>query len=392
MPVYSALPPEMQTRVFEPSASGSRKVVIATNIAETSLTIDGIFYVIDPGFVKLNVHLSKNAIDSLQIVPIAQSQAKQRAGRAGRTGPGKCYRLYTEQAYQNEMLPTAVPEIQRTNLATTVLQLKALGIDDLINFDFVDAPPIDAFVMALDQLHSLSALDGDGLITPLGRQMADFPLEPSLSKMLITSVSLQCSDEILTIVSLLSVSNIFYRPKDQQSTADQMKAKFRTNEGDHSTLLAVYNSWIKHKLSHSWCYEHFLQHRSLKQARDVRRQLEGLMQRFKLKIIACDENVDRIQKAICSSFFLNAAKKLPKGGGYLTLVDSQVVYMHPSSVLYNNKPQWIVYVGLVKTTKEYMREVVAIDPRWLVELVPEFFQFTDPYRMKQMKIEMFTCN
>ena len=165
-------------------------------------------------------------MDALVVTPISQAQAKQRAGRAGRTGPGKCYRLYTERAYRDEMLATPVPEIQRTNLAATVLQLKAMGINDLIHFDFMDAPPVEAMIHALEMLHTLSALDDEGLLTRLGRRMAEFPLEPNLSKMLIMSVHLQCSDEILTIVSMLSVQNVFYRPKEKQALADQRKAKF----------------------------------------------------------------------------------------------------------------------------------------------------------------------
>eukprot|EP00965_Chrysotila_dentata_P094309 3117951-Pleurochrysis_carterae.AAC.1 len=144
LPVYSALPSEMQTRIFEPAPPGARKVVVATNIAEASLTIDGIYYVVDPGFVKQKCYNAKVGMDSLVVVPISQASARQRAGRAGRTGPGKCYRLYTEQAYKNEMLPTSVPEIQRTNLGNTVLQMKAMGVNDLLNFDFMDAPPVQA--------------------------------------------------------------------------------------------------------------------------------------------------------------------------------------------------------------------------------------------------------
>jgi ATP-dependent RNA helicase DHX8/PRP22 len=153
LPVYSALPSEMQTRIFEPAPPGTRKVVLATNIAETSLTIDGIYYVVDPGFVKQKVYNPKSGMDSLVVTPISQQQAKQRAGRAGRTGPGKCYRLYTERAFRDEMLENAVPEIQRTNLSTTLLQLKAMGINDLLAFDFMDAPPTETMVMALENLY-----------------------------------------------------------------------------------------------------------------------------------------------------------------------------------------------------------------------------------------------
>ncbi|KAL1138050.1 hypothetical protein AAG570_009745 [Ranatra chinensis] len=384
LPVYSALPSEMQTRIFEAAPPGSRKVVIATNIAETSLTIDGIYYVVDPGFVKQKVYNSKTGMDSLVVTPISQAQAKQRAGRAGRTGPGKCYRLYTERAYRDEMLPTPVPEIQRTNLATTVLQLKTMGINDLLHFDFMDAPPVESLIMALEQLHSLSALDDEGLLTRLGRRMAEFPLEPNLSKMLIMSVHLQCSDEILTIVSMLSVQNVFYRPKDKQALADQKKAKFNQAEGDHLTLLAVYNSWKNNKFSNAWCYENFVQIRTLKRAQDVRKQLLGIMDRHKLDVVSAGKNTVRVQKTVCSGFFRNAAKKDPQEG-YRTLVDSQVVYIHPSSALFNRQPEWVVYHELVQTTKEYMREVTTIDPRWLVEFAPAFFKFSDPTKLSKFK-------
>ncbi|CAG9861883.1 unnamed protein product [Phyllotreta striolata] len=384
LPVYSALPSEMQTRIFEPAPPGSRKVVIATNIAETSLTIDGIYYVVDPGFVKQKVYNSKTGMDSLVVTPISQAQAKQRAGRAGRTGPGKCYRLYTERAYRDEMLPTPVPEIQRTNLATTVLQLKTMGINDLLHFDFMDAPPVESLIMALEQLHSLSALDDEGLLTRLGRRMAEFPLEPNLCKMLIMSVALQCSDEILTIVSMLSVQNVFYRPKDKQALADQKKAKFNQPEGDHLTLLAVYNSWKNNKFSNAWCYENFVQIRTLKRAQDVRKQLLGIMDRHKLDVVSAERNTVRVQKAICSGFFRNAGKKDPQEG-YRTLVDSQVVYIHPSSALFNRQPEWVIYHELVQTTKEYMREVTTIDPKWLVEFAPAFFKFSDPTKLSKFK-------
>ncbi|XP_038215388.1 ATP-dependent RNA helicase DHX8 [Zerene cesonia] len=384
LPVYSALPSEMQTRIFEPAPPGSRKVVIATNIAETSLTIDGIYYVVDPGFVKQKVYNSKTGMDSLVVTPISQAAAKQRAGRAGRTGPGKCYRLYTERAYRDEMLPTPVPEIQRTNLATTVLQLKTMGINDLLHFDFMDAPPVESLIMALEQLHSLSALDSEGLLTRLGRRMAEFPLEPNLSKILIMSVALQCSDEILTIVSMLSVQNVFYRPKDKQALADQKKAKFNQPEGDHLTLLAVYNSWKNNKFSNAWCYENFVQIRTLKRAQDVRKQLLGIMDRHKLDVVSAGKNTVRVQKTICSGFFRNAAKKDPQEG-YRTLVDSQVVYIHPSSALFNRQPEWVIYHELVQTTKEYMREVTTIDPKWLVEFAPAFFKFSDPTKLSKFK-------
>ena len=384
LPVYSALPSEMQTRIFDPAPVGSRKVVIATNIAETSLTIDGIYYVVDPGFVKQKVYNSKSGLDALVITPISQAQAKQRSGRAGRTGPGKCYRLYTERAYRDEMLPSAVPEIQRTNLASTVLSLKAMGINDLLSFDFMDPPPMDTMIMAMEQLHSLSALDDEGLLTRLGRRMAEFPLEPPLSKMLIQSVHLGCSEEVLTIVSMLSVQNVFYRPKDKQAVADQKKSNFHQPEGDHLTLLAVYNAWKNNRMSNSWCYENFVQSRSLRRADDIRRQMLGIMDRHKLDVVSCGKAVSKVQKAICSGFFRNSARKDPQEG-FKTLTDNQNVYVHPSSSLYNRQPDWVIYHELVLTTKEYMRECIALDPKWLVEFAPAFYKFGDPTKLSKRK-------
>ncbi|KAL8463971.1 hypothetical protein ACS0TY_033783 [Phlomoides rotata] len=226
LPVYSALPSEMQSRIFEPAPPGKRKVVVATNIAEASLTIDDIFYVIDPGFAKQNVYNPKQGLDSLVITPISQASAKQRAGRAERTGPGKCYRLYTESAFHNEMSPTSIPEIQRINLGMTVLNLKGMGINDLLSFDFMDPPTPQALISAMEQLYSLGALDEEGLLTKLGRKMAEFPLFPPLSKMLLASVDLGCSDEILTIIAMIRTGNIFYRPREKQAQADQKRAKF----------------------------------------------------------------------------------------------------------------------------------------------------------------------
>ncbi|XP_065666929.1 ATP-dependent RNA helicase DHX8 isoform X2 [Hydra vulgaris] len=386
LPVYSSLPSEVQTRIFDPAPPGSRKVVIATNIAETSLTIDGIHYVVDPGFVKQNVYNSKSGIDQLVVTPISQAQAKQRAGRAGRTGPGKCYRLYTERAYRDEMLSTNVPEIQRTNLASVILTLKAMGINDLISFDFMDPPPMETLTTALEALHSLSALDDEGLLTRLGRRMAEFPLPPQLSKMLIQSVHLACSDEILSIVSMLSVQNVFYRPKEKQAIADQKKAKFHQIEGDHMTLLAVYNAWKNSKFSNAWCFENFVQARSLKRAQDVRKQLLGIMDRHKLDIVSCGKNTVRAQKAIVSGYFRNAAKKDPQEG-YKTQTDNQAVYIHPSSALFNRQPEWVVYHELVLTTKEYMREVTSVDPKWLVEFAPAFYKFADKNKLSKRKRE-----
>ncbi|KAH9964170.1 P-loop containing nucleoside triphosphate hydrolase protein [Russula dissimulans] len=340
LPIYSALPSEVQSRVFEPTPPGARKVVIATNVAETSLTIPGIYY--------QNAYDPRLGMDSLV-----------RSGRAGRT----------EAAYRNEMLPNSIPDIQRTNLAHTILMLKAMGINDLLSFDFMDPPPAPTMLTALEALYALSALDDEGLLTRLGRKMADFPMEPPLAKMLIASVELGCSEEILSIVAMLSVQSVFYRPKEKQAQADSKKAKFHQAEGDHLTLLAVYNGWKASNFSNPWCYENFIQARSMRRAQDVRKQLLGIMDR-------AGRDFNRVRRAICSGFFRHAAKKDPQEG-YKTLVEGTPVYIHPSSALFNRAPEWCIYHELILTTREYCHNVLAVEPKWLVEVAPQFFKVAD---------------
>ena len=214
--------------------------------------------------------------------------------------------------------------------------------------------------------------------------MAEFPLEPSLSKILLTSVELACSDEVLTIVAMLSVENVFYRPKEKQAQADQKKARFYQPEGDHLTLLAVYEAWKASKFSNPWCFENFIQARAIRRAQDVRKQLLSIMDRYKLDIVAAGKNYNRIRRAITSGFFTNAAKKDPTEG-YRTMVEGQPVYIHPSSALFNKNPDWVLYHELVMTTKEYMRNIMTIEPKWLIELAPRFYKQSDPHMMSKRK-------
>jgi ATP-dependent RNA helicase DHX8/PRP22 len=384
LPVYSALPSEMQSKIFDPAPPGSRKVVIATNIAETSITIDHIYYVIDPGFVKQNAYDPKLGMDSLVVTPISQAQAKQRAGRAGRTGPGKCFRLYTEAAFQSEMLPTSIPEIQRQNLAHTILMLKAMGINDLLHFDFMDPPPTNTMLTALEELYALSALDDEGLLTRLGRKMADFPMEPALAKVVIAAVDLGCSDEILSIVAMLSMPTVFYRPKEKQQQADQKKAKFHDPHGDHLTLLNVYNGWKQNKFANPWCFENFIQARSMRRAKDVRDQLIKIMERYKQPIVSCGRNTQKVRQALCSGFFRNSARKDPQEG-YKTLIEGTPVYLHPSSALFGKQAEWVIYHTLVLTSKEYMNCTTTIEPKWLVEAAPTFFKVAPTDKLSKRK-------
>ncbi len=198
------------------------------------------------------------------------------------------------------------------------------------------------------------------------------------------SSEIGCSDEILTVVAMISVENPFYRPKDKASQADAKKAKFHQQEGDHLTLLAVFEAWKAAKFSSTWCFENFIQANRMKQAQDVRKQLVFIMDRYKMPIVSAGKNFTKVQKCIVAGFFNHAAKRDPQEG-YKTITDGQTVYIHPSSALHMRSPEWVVYHELVLTTKEYMRNCLVIEPKWLVEIAPAFFKQSDPTKLSRAK-------
>jgi pre-mRNA-splicing factor ATP-dependent RNA helicase DHX16 len=380
-PIYANLPSDLQAKIFEPTPEGARKVVLATNIAETSLTIDGIVYVIDPGFVKENIFNPRTGMESLVVTPCSRASAGQRAGRAGRVGPGKCFRLYTSQAYKNELDENTTPEIQRTNLTGVILLLKSLGINDLLDFDFMDPPPTDTIVRAVEQLYALGAFNNAGELTKLGRQMAEFPTDPMLAKAILAADKYGCVEEVLSIIAMLGeASALFYRPKDKKIHADSARARFTDKDGgDHMTLLRIWNEWVDSDYSFVWAKENFLQQRSLTRARDVRDQLARLCDRVEVDATSSVGIGDLvpIQKAITAGFFPNAARLQRGGDSYRTVKNGQVVYLHPSSVLMEVNPKWVIYNELVLTSKEYMRSNMPLKPEWLMEVAPHFYKRKD---------------
>jgi ATP-dependent RNA helicase DHX8/PRP22 len=189
---------------------------------------------------------------------------------------------------------------------------------------------------------------------------------------------------VLTVVAMLSVEQVFYRPRDKAAQADQRKARFHQPEGDHLTLLAVYQGWAASKFSNPWCYENFVQARAMRRAEDVRKQLLGIMDRYKLDVLSCGRNFQLVQKSFTAGYFRNAARKDPQEG-YRTLTDGQVVNVHPSSALFNKQPEYCIYSELVLTTKEYMRNVMVIDPKWLIELAPRFYTPADASKLSRRK-------
>jgi len=373
-PIYSALPPDVQAKVFEETPPNTRKCVLATNIAETSITIDGVRHVIDCGFSKESTFNSSNGVSSLVISPISRASANQRAGRAGRTSEGYCYRLYTKHAFYNELPEVTEPELQRTNLDGVVLTLKGLGVSNLLDFEFLDPPSSQSLIKSLEGLYALGALDSTGTLTRLGRKMAELPLDIKLSKAILASEKYNCREEILSIVSVLGESaSLFMRPKDKKIAADAARARLSSKEGgDFLTYLNIWNQYEESGFDPRFCSENFLQARSLNRARDVRDQLLKLCDRVELPESSCGiaDHV-AIRKAITAGFFPNAARLNRDGLSYRTLSNSgMTVFIHPSSSLIENRPKWVVFAELVETTKPYIRSVLPIEPEWLVEVAP----------------------
>ncbi|KAH9122394.1 hypothetical protein LEN26_010275 [Aphanomyces euteiches] len=384
LPMYSQLPADLQAKIFD--ASDVRKCIVSTNIAETSLTVDGIKYVIDCGFCKIKVYNPRIGMDSLQLTPVSQQNASQRAGRAGRTGPGVCYRLYTERQFCNEMMEAQVPEIQRTNLGSILLLLKSLGVKNLLEFDFMDPPPQDNITNSMYQLWVLGALDNTGELTEMGKRMVTFPLDPPLAKMLLFSETLGCTAEVLIVVSMLSVPSVFFRPKDREEEADAAREKFFVPESDHLTLLNVYRLWEANNYSQAWANDHYIHAKGMRKAREVREQLVDLMKAQKMPLTSCGTHWDVVRKAICSAYFYNAGQ-IKGVGEYVNMLTGMPCNLHPSSSLFGlgYTPDFVVYHELIYTTKEYMQCVTSVDGEWLAELGPMFFSVKESYKSRLLK-------
>ncbi|XP_010277715.1 PREDICTED: probable pre-mRNA-splicing factor ATP-dependent RNA helicase DEAH9 isoform X2 [Nelumbo nucifera] len=377
LPLYSGLPRAEQDLVFSPTPRGQRKIIISTNIAETSLTLEGIVYVVDSGFSKQRFYNPISNIENLVVAPISQASARQRAGRAGRVRPGKCYRLYTEEYFVKEMSTQGIPEMQRTNLVSCVIQLKALGIDNILGFDWLASPSPEAVIRALEVLYSLRILDDDAKLTsPTGFQVAEISLDPMISKMILSANLLGCSEEIITISAILSIQSIWVSVRGSQKELDEAKLRFAVAEGDHVTYLNVYKGFLESGKSSQWCYKNFINYHAMKKVIEIREQLRRIAQRIGIALKSCEGNTEVLRKAITAGFFANAChlETFSKGGMYKTVRGSQEVYIHPSSVLFRVNPKWVIFHSLVSTDRQYMRNVTAIDPSWLIEAAPHFYE------------------
>ncbi|KAI1088946.1 P-loop containing nucleoside triphosphate hydrolase protein [Rostrohypoxylon terebratum] len=401
-PLYGTLPPHQQQKIFDPAppplkkgGKPGRKCIVSTNIAETSLTIDGIVYVVDPGFSKQKIYNPRLRVESLLVSAISKASAQQRAGRAGRTKPGKCFRLYTEKAFKEELIEQTYPEILRSNLANTVLELKKLGIEDLVHFDLMDPPAPETMMRALEELNYLACLDDEGQLTSLGSLASEFPLDPSLAVMLISSPEFYCSNEMLSITALLSVPQIFVRPANKRREADDMKRLFKHDDGDHLTMLNVYHAFKtvlnRGEDAKAWCHKHYLSFRHLSSADNVRAQLKRIMETQGLDLVSTDFHdknyYTNIRRALVTGFFMQVAKK-ENNKVYRTLKENnQAVMLHPSTVLTTDY-EWVLYNEFVMTSKHYIRTVTGIKPEWLLELAPIYYDIESWDGQKDVKLAL----
>jgi pre-mRNA-splicing factor ATP-dependent RNA helicase DHX15/PRP43 len=338
---------------------------------------------VDPGFSKQKVYNPRIRVESLLVSPISRASARQRAGRAGRTRPGKCFRLYTEKSFHEDLQETTYPEILRSKMSNVVLTLKKLGIDDLVHFDFMDPPAPETLMRALEALNYLGALDDEGELTDLGYQMSELPLDPQLAKLILVSPDYGCSSEIVTIVACLSVPQIFMRPRESAKAADEAKAQFTHPESDHITLLNAYFAYESHpeKDRKQWCWDNFVSDRSMISAQNVRHQLVGIMKRLDLPVVSSDARGDgsfaftSIRQALTAGMFMQTAHK-QQTDGYLTVKDNQVVLIHPSSVV-DSKPEWVIFEEFALTTKNFIRTVTVTNVDWLVELAPHYYDLAN---------------
>jgi ATP-dependent RNA helicase DDX35 len=380
LPLYAGLPSNQQLAVFDPSPENHRKVIVSTNIAEASVTIDGVAFVVDCGFVKLRAYNPSTGIETLTAVPVSKAAATQRAGRAGRTRPGKCFRLYTENTFNSELEQSSIPEVQRSNLAPVVLQLKALGIDNVARFHFPTPPPAELMVRSLELLSSLGAIDDYARLTkPLGTRMAELPVNPMLSKILLASVELGCFSQILSIAAMTTVQNVFVTHVDSKKSAELVQRRlFTAEEGDHLTLLNVYIAFTtRGQKSSKWCRDYSLNFKALTRAVSVRGQLWRYLLRFfpDLDKRSCeDATADTIRKCLVMGYFAHAAR-MGTDGTLRTVGGETELWVHPSSVLFNRRVEWVVFHEIVETAKKtFVRDLTVVENAWLVECAPQFYR------------------
>ncbi|XP_066928757.1 probable ATP-dependent RNA helicase DHX35 [Clytia hemisphaerica] len=386
LPLYGGLSIQEQLKVFQRTPPNTRKVVVSTNVAEASVTINGIVYVVDSGFVKLRAYNGSTGLDSLVITPTSKASADQRAGRAGRVRSGKAFRLYPEEEFQ-KLDQFTVPEMQRSNMAPVVLLLKSLGISNVLRFSFLSSPPAQLMVQGVELLYALGAIDENANLTePIGIRMAEFPVEPMLAKMLLTSGEFGCSEEACTLGAMLQVENVFFSTSNKKREAVMTKLKFSVKEGDHLTLINVYRAFVENKRNAQWCHVHFLNFKALSRVEKIRNQLISFLKRYDIPIVSCGNDQEVIQKCVVSGFFANVAKYHPSGE-YRSIRNNQSLHLHPTSVLSTERkpPKLLIFHQVLCTSKDFMRDVTVIKLSWLLELASSYYDYGTDYEIATKK-------
>lgn len=382
LPLYAGLTTSEQMYVFSPAAENTRKCIIATNIAEASVTVPGVVFVIDSGLVKLRAYSPTTGIDALTVTPVSQASATQRSGRAGRTQPGKCFRLYTQTTYAS-LAPATPPEIQRSNLAPLVLQLKALGIDNIVRFPFLSPPPSQLMTRAFELLFSLGAVDDYAKLTsPIGTRMAELAVPPMMAKCLLSAASktFDCLPEILIIAAMTSLQgNVWFHHEGQKKAMEASRRKFAAEEGDHLTLLNVYETFVtKGKKDAKWCRDNHLNYKSLSRAVSIRAQLRRYLERLGVNVeepITATRGMQSetsgkslgVVKCLTSGFFSQAARMQPDGS-FKSVSGGVTLYAHPTSLMFNRKADYIIFHELLETgEKTFIKDVSKIEKQWLID-------------------------
>ncbi|CAJ1065819.1 probable ATP-dependent RNA helicase DHX40 [Xyrichtys novacula] len=395
LPLYGSMPTDQQRQIFQPAPPRIRKCVVATNIAATSLTINGIKYIVDSGFVKQLNHNSRVGMDILEVVPISKSEAQQRAGRAGRTSAGKCFRIYTKEFWEKKMPEFTVPEIQRTSLTSVVLTLKCLGIHDVIRFPYLDCPEERFILEALKQLYQFDAIDRRGRVTQLGELMVELPLPPGLARAVLKAASLGCQDLLLPVAAMLSVENIFIRPghPNKQKEADIKHRALATRSGsmnDFATLLTVFQACKSSDRPSGWCKDNWIHWRALKSAFAVETQLQEIVAHLQRKRDFPVETFDGqknelFRRCLCAGYFTNVARR-SVGKAFCTMDGhGSIVQIHPSSSLFDQEAElnWVLFHDVLVTSRVYIRTVCPIQYEWVKDLLPKLHE-VDVYELSSV--------
>ena len=366
LPLFARQGPAEQARVFQPH--GRRRVVLATNVAETSLTVPGIHYVIDPGFARISRYSHRSKVQRLPVERISQASANQRKGRCGRIASGICIRLYSEDNFSARAEYTE-PEIRRTNLAAVILQMKQLGFGAIEAFPFIDPPDSRLVSDGYRTLEELAAIDADGRLTALGRQLARLPVDPRIGRMLLAAETHNCLREVLVIAAALSVQDPRERPLDQQQSADEIHATFQHPESDFMTLLNLWTFLEKERkqLSRSkfqkLCRQHFLSWNRVQEWRDIHTQLREQMREMGHRENAAEGTYEEVHRALLTGLLSFIGLK-DEGREYQGARGGRF-YIHPSSALFKASPKWIICAERVETTRDYGRIVAKVQPGWI---------------------------